>query len=397
MIQTRRTQFNQAFSSEKHIALLEEVKAEFGHAVPFRISESPAFLSDALKKELLEASEKIIDLICLPEFEELSKPAVPEVFKHCNNIGEPTCMAIDFAIVKDKDGQVGCKLIELQAALGLYGFTEMIADKYQEFYPEIAEMSPYLSNLDRHSYKEILQKVFLKGNAPEHVVFLEITPEKQQNRIDHLYLERELGIPTIGVSEIIKEGKQLFYRRNGQKKQIHCIVNRVIMEELWQHPDLLEHFSFEEDYQVQWVNHPAWFFKISKFLMPYIQGENFPACFFLDQIDPESIDLENKVLKPIFSLGGKEVRFNVSQEDIATIKEKDQYILQEKVEYDFCIETDTAPVKTEIRIMYVWEEGKERPIPVITFSRFARGNQMALRYTKNEPWGGASTSFFEKG
>lgn len=395
MVEKIRNNFNEVFTTDKYNKMLKEISLEFNHVVPFRIAETPVFIPKYIKNQLLQASGKVVDFICSSEFDKIKNNAIPNELKSCKNIGRPNCLAIDFAIIKNEEGDYQCKLIELQAALSLFGFTELLAQKFQKTYPNISNLNPYLSNLNSGKYTQLLRETFSGKYNSENVIFLEISPQQQQNKLDYIFLEKTLGIKTICISEVIIEGKNLFYKSNQNKIPIYRIVNRVILEELYRNKEFKYDFSFNNEYNVDWVNHPVWFFTISKFLMPHVQGMHFPKCFYLDNLDLSTINLAEMILKPIFSLGGKEIIFNLTKEVIEGIDNKENYILQEKVEYDFCIKTTNEPVRTEIRVMYIWQDNTERPIPVMTFSRFTRGNQMALKYNKNEPWVGASTCFFE--
>lgn len=395
MVENIRNKFIGEFSEYNYSNFLEEVNSKYNVKIPFRIAESPVFIPNYLKNRMLNASEKIVDFICSEEFESIAKKAIPKNLQNCRNVGKPTCLAFDFAITKNSSNSFDCKLIELQAALSLFGFTELMANKFKQAYPIISNLTQYLSGLNKDSYLRKLKEAFLGELDDENVVFLEIKPKKQQNRIDYLCLEDMLNIKTICVSDLRKKGKNLFYPKEGKLVKIHRIINRVILEEFERHPDLKANFSFNTNYQVEWVNHPTWFFKISKFLLPYLRGNSFVNSYYLNEVEAGNVNLKNMVLKPIFSLGGKNIQFDVSDNTINKISQKEQYILQEKVKYDFCVKTNEKPVKAEVRIMYVWEANKVRPIPVISFSRFTRGNQMALRYNKSESWVGASTCFYE--
>lgn len=389
-----REQFNSLFTEEKYNNLLKHIATEFSHTPPFRIAEAPVFLLNSLKSQILEASEIVIDFLHSEEFEKTKIFSTPQELKKCKNIGAPNFLLIDFAITKDGQNNLKPQLIELQSVLPLLGFIELFSQKFKLFYPEFSNFTSLFSSLKPETYLGLLKNTFQGSFKNENIIFLEITPALQQNKIDYLFLEKHLGIQTLCVSEIIVEGDYLFYQKDGRKIPIYKIINRVILEELYNNKKLSYDFSFEKDYNVSWMNHPIWFFNISKYIMPHIKGNYFPKCYYLQEVDLDSIDISNYVLKPIFSFLGNGVELNPTRQQIEQIEDKENYILQEKVVYHPCIQTTDTAIKTEIRIIYFWQNDKEKPIPITTFSRFTKGNRIALKYNKNDSWVGASTCFF---
>jgi len=115
----------------------------------------------------------------------------------------------------------------------------------------------------------------------------------------------------------------------------------------------------------------------------------------LHQVNPVPVDLENYVLKPLFSFAGQGVVIDVTKEDIENIKDPENWILQRKVNYAPIIETPDVPAKAEIRIFYFWEEGAERPQPTNSLSRLSKGKMIGVRFNKDKPWTGGSFCLFE--
>ncbi len=280
MIEPIRSIFNAEFSDNNYADVLSQINDAFNHQVPFRIAESPIFIDNDLKQKLISASEKVVDFVLSNDSDELTERAVPDILKSHKNIGEPTCLAIDFAITKDDNNDITCQLIELQAAMSLYGFTEFLASTYQNVYNIPVEDTPFLSGLETESYWEVVKKSLLGTQQPKNVILLEVFPEKQQNQIDFLCLEKALGICTVCVSEIIQEGNNIFYVKDNQKIPVYRIINRVLIEELNNYPSLVDKFLFSDSLNIEWVNHPVWFFRIMRFIMPFLKESLFQIVFF---------------------------------------------------------------------------------------------------------------------
>jgi hypothetical protein len=229
------------------------------------------------------------------------------------------------------------------------------------------------------------------------VILLEIEPEKQNTRIDFLYCHRDLGIPIICVTDVFKEGKKLFYQsETGKKILIKRIYNRVIFDELNLRKDLNLQFSFEEELDVEWAGHPNWYTRISKFILPFLKGKYFIETKLLSELDEIPQDLENYVLKPLFSFSGSGVIFHVKPSDIEAVKEKDLYILQKKVHYLPVVQSPDGKVKAEVRILALWPEEDPRPTLVGNLVRLSRGEMIGVKFNKDKDWVGGTIGLFQK-
>jgi hypothetical protein len=124
---------------------------------------------------------------------------------------------------------------------------------------------------------------------------------------------------------------------------------------------------------------------------PYV-----PETYFLDQIKQLPGQLEEFVLKPLFSFAGQGVVIDIQQSDLDNIRDPHNWIIQRKVKYADVIETPDGPAKTEIRIMYLWEEGAPRPLPAINLARLSKGKMIGTRYNKDKEWVGGTVALFEQ-
>jgi len=148
---------------------------------------------------------------------------------------------------------------------------------------------------------------------------------------------------------------------------------------------------------VEWAGHPNWFSRISKYTMPMIKSKYIPECKFLSEYKSWPDDLENYVLKPLFSFSGSGVIFHLKQSDLDSIpkNERENYLLQRKIQYEPVVQSLDGKVKTEIRLMFVWENNQPRPLPVINLARLSRGEMIGVKFNKDKTWVGGSVCFFE--
>ena len=395
MVSAARKKFNASFSEQKYLAFLADLNSTYNYQIPFRIAETPVFVPKELKHKLINACDSMIDFICSQDFKKLTDKAVPA---HLNVPGEDEhtlCLAIDFAVCKDEKGELSPQLIELQGFPSLYCYEDFIANKYRAHFDLPENFSPYFNNLNSESYISLLREAFVGNHQPENVILLEVEPEKQNTAIDFICTEEKLGIRAVCLTKIIKEGRSLFYMREGIKTPIHRIYNRIIFDELVQRTDLKYDFKMTDEVDVEWAGHPNWFFRISKFIMPFLKSEFVPECTFLHELKTIPTDLENYVLKPLFSFSGSGVIFNVKKEDIENVTDKENFILQRKVQYEPTIESPDGKVKSEIRMLYIWKKNEARPTLVINLARLSKGEMIGVKYNMNKTWVGGSVNFFE--
>lgn len=396
MIPSLREKFNAEFSKEKYEAFLKDIAQDFDFAPTFRIAETPFFIPNELKSKILEACKDVVAFIKRPDFKEITQRSIDLNTSVPNEDSHTQFLAIDFGICED-DGKIVPKLIEIQGFPSIFNFQFNLFQKFQNFYPFLGKTTPYLSDLDEESYLKLLKEVIVKDYKLEEVILLEIEPEKQNTKIDFYYCNRDLGIPIICVTEIIKENKELYYKNpEGKKIQIKRIYNRVIFDELDLRKDLKLAFSFEEELDVEWAGHPNWYTRISKFILPYLEGPYFIESKLLSEIKEIPEDLENYVLKPLFSFSGSGVKFHVTKQDIDQVKQKDLYILQKKVNYAPVIQAPEGKVKVEVRILALWPEGDSDPTFVGNLVRLSRGEMIGVKFNKDKDWVGGSIGLFEK-
>lgn len=396
MKESIREKFNKEFSQEKYQRFLHDIASDFDYSPTFRIAETPFFIPIELEHQLIEACDQVITFIKRPDFKDLTQRAIELNTEVPNEDAHTQFLAIDFGICEE-DGQVIPKLIEVQGFPSIFNFQFNLFRKVQKFYPFLSEMTPYPSGITEDRYLDMLKRVVFGKWRSEEVVLLEIEPEKQNTKIDFYYAQRDLGVKILCVTDVLKEGNQLFYlAAPGQKIQIKRIYNRVIFDELFSRQDLKLQFSFEEELDVEWAGHPNWYTRISKFILPYLKGPYFIETTLLSDLQEIPDDLENYVLKPLFSFSGSGVIFHVKKEDIENVKERDLYILQKKVNYLPVIQAPEGKVKVEVRMLCLWPEEDNSPTIVGNLVRLSRGEMIGVKFNKDKNWVGGSIGLFEK-
>lgn len=399
MIPELRDQFNQQFTAEKYLQLQDLLAGTYHCAPAFRVAEGPFFIPEILKTRLLEATKEIAGQVARSDIKEISQGALYDASVTVPGEDDHTTfLQMDFAVCLDENGDPFPQLIEIQGFPSVYFFQALVADAYKKVYQLPESLTCFFQKgMTNEEYKALMRDIIV-GDAPaEETVLLEIEPEKQTTYIDMLSTAVELGISVVCVSKIRKWGRQLFYTHpSGREICIRRIYNRVIFDELFQRTDLTLDFSFTDDLDVKWVGHPNWFYRISKFLMPFLHSKYVPDSRFLHEITELPADLSQYVLKPLFSFAGAGVMVDVTAADLQVLPDPSNYILQRKVEYSSVLEAPGEPVKVEIRMLMLWPDSAPFPYIVNNLVRLSKGKMIGVKYNKDKDWVGGSVGFFEK-
>ena len=402
MIPSLRKAFNNGFTPEKYQTFLKRMDDVCGTHVQFRLSETPCFFPKPLIDRMAaDGAELIRQLVDNSEYVAKSDEAVPAEFKVPNEPRHPMFVQVDFGLVRDARGELQPKLVELQAFPSLYAYQGPLAEAYIEVYGLAAsgfrhsasgQLKYFLSGLDTSSYRDLLRRAIVGTHDPENVILMEIDPLHQKTLPDFLLTEKMLGVRTVEIVDIKKDGARLYYERGGKRVPIKRIYNRAIVDEL-ERKNVKLAFDWRDDLDVEWAGHPNWYFRISKFSIPYLKHESVPKTWFLDQLDEIPPDLENYALKPLYSFAGLGVVIAPKKEDIAAIpaEKRPYYILQERMNFEPVIETPHGATKAEVRVMYVWLDELK---PVLTIIRTGRGLMMGVDHNKNMEWVGASAGLY---
>lgn len=395
MVPQLREAFNRTFSSERYQEFLKDLESAHPGEIEFRVAETPVFADKAFTQKMLDACESIVDIICNPQFKAVTERAIPKNEYVPGETAHSHMIAFDFGVCINKEDELEPQLIEMQGFPTLFGF--------QAYYPEIirkhfdipANYSHYLNGYDQTSYLAMLNKLLLGSHAVENVVLLEIKPHEQKTRIDFYCTTDYTGIQPVCLTEVFAEGRDLYYLKDGKKTAIKRIYNRVIFDDLRAQSGMENAIDITQEWNVEWISHPNWFYRISKFTLPFIDHAYVPKTYFLNEVKQIPHDLENYVLKPLFSFAGQGVIIDVSPDDLSKIKDPENWILQAKVTYADIIQTPDIPAKAEIRVMYVWPDGDARPHAAINLARLSKGKMIGVRYNKDKTWVGGSVCFFE--
>jgi hypothetical protein len=403
MIEPYRGDFNARFTDAKYAELLRLLDERVGTHIDFRVAETPCFFAPELMQRMVDAGvELTAQLLGNAGYLEESRAATPAEWTVPNQDVRPHFMTVDFGLVRDAGGELQPKLVEMQAFPSIFGYQPMLARTYIEVFGLERSLEYLFGRMDEAGYWELMREVIVGEHEVENVVLMEVEPETQKTLPDFLMTEKMLGIKTVDAAKLVNEGNRLFYRdeRRGTLVPVERIYNRVIVDELVRKQVKLP-FDYRDGLQVEWAGHPNWYFQVSKFSLPHLQHETVPAAVFLDDwyagVGRERLprDREQWVLKPLYSFAGKGITFAPTDAEMAAIPARDRrdYLLQERVKFEPVIRTPEGMTQAEIRILYVWPEGKAMT-PMTSLVRMGRGLMMGVDHNRDRTWVGGSAGLW---
>ena len=392
MIPALRARFNREWTPERHEALLAEMRRRTGVPPGFTVSETPCFFPAALLDEMAATGASLVEsFLANPEARAAAEALIPARYLGPSQEARPTCVQVDFGLVREPDGRLAPRLVELQAFPSLYAFQHTLATVHREIHALPASCQAHLDGLDDAGYLALMRDVLVGAHDPAEVVLLEIAPDTQKTRPDFTLTEQLWRIATVDPRDVVVRGRSLYRRHEGREVPIRRIYNRVIPDELDRtgHPMA---FDYRDDLDVEWIGHPAWYFRLSKSAIPWLAHPSVPRTWRLDAVDGLPADREQLVLKPLFSFAGGGIIFAPSDADLAAIPASDRhlYLLQERVRFEPVIETPHGPTQAEVRVMYVWTDRLRAVLPLI---RMGRGQMMGVAHNRGLAWVGASAGF----
>ncbi|MBI3257976.1 MAG: hypothetical protein HYZ54_00615 [Ignavibacteriae bacterium] len=382
------------FSQEKYRQFLKELDDAVGMKIEYRVSEMPVFVSNSFKHELETAAIDIAVECMLPEHLTASNGSLKPEYTVANQNPKPLFVIVDFAVALDENGNFIPKVVELQGFPSLFGYQFVLAKHIKDFYQFDRKFDHTFSGLSNEDYVSLMKKALLGNHTPDECCLLEYQPHLQKTRPDFLCTNKLTGIKETDICSVRKDGNLLFHERNGNWQQIRRIYNRTIIDELNDNNVTLP-FNWGDDLDVEWAGHPNWYFRISKYSLPFLHHKSVPKSIFLDTLESIPSNLDDYVLKPLFSFAGKGVIINPTEKDILSIPKEGRgnFVLQERITYAESLYTPLGMNKVELRIMMIWLEEWEKPVPVMSLARTGRGPMMGVRYNSVE-WSGSTGCLF---
>lgn len=408
VIEFLRRDFNQRFRPEAYRKMLHSLDACVRSHIEFRVAETPCFFPKELLDEMAAIGAELTHrLVDDKAYLKASRAMIPAQYCAADETSHPHFMTADFGLVREPDGKLTPKLVELQAFPSVFAYQFVLNEVYRTGFNLDGSLGYLLGGHTEISFWKLMERVILRGHHPENVVLTEVEPQKQKTLPDFLVTAERLGIKIVDIAELVPDiqpGKPTRLCYNNGKKQvpIRRIYNRAIVDELMRKRIELP-FDYRESFDVEWAGHPNWYFHISKFSIPHLDHPAVPPAVFLNDWMagkgrkrlPE--DREQWILKPLFSFAGKGIGFAPSDEMLSAIpkNQRHEYLLQQRVQFEAVIETPHGWTQPEIRILYLWPDGGKLE-PVLPLIRLGRGRMMGVDHNQDKEWVGGSAAFYPR-
>jgi hypothetical protein len=411
VIPSLRSDFNARFRPEAFRNLRHSLDAIARTRVAFPIAETPCFFPQSLLDEMARiGADLTLRLVSDPAYLARSLAAIPERWRAADQNAHPHFLTADFGLVRNADGSLAPRLVEMQAFPSVFGFQFASCEGYRTAFGLDPSLHYLFGGLDESAYWKLLTRTIVAGHDPETVVLIDVDPANQKTLPDFHITADRLGIPIVDIADLQPidaaskspgQLRRLAYPSGKKLVPIRRIYNRAIVDELVRKQIPLQ-FDYRESFDVEWAGHPNWYFHVSKFSIPFLDHPAVPRAFFLDQLyrdaalrDRFEFGRDAWILKPLFSFAGQGIQFAPTDADLAAIPpaQRTSYILQERVTFVPVIDTPFGPTQAEIRILYVWPD-RASLTPLISLVRLGRGQMMGVDHNRGQSWVGASAAFF---
>jgi hypothetical protein len=391
-----REEFNRAFTSSMYEGVVAELGKRLGTTFGFRLAETPVFLPEDLCGELIRAGREIIRQLSEPQNLASMREAIPAEWDTPGMQPLPAFTQIDFAVVRDAEGRLVPKLIELQGFPSVTALQIFKRDLWNEILNRIPALRGEWSSwfgLDRCGFLDLARRCIVGTHDPEHVILMDLDPRRQKTWPDFAATRQLFRVDAVCPTELTLRGNRLWRRSaDGRELPVKRIYNRVVFDELERKRVSLP-FSYTKPPEVEWAPHPNWYWVWSKYSIPFLRHPAVPEATLLSEVPWPPGDLSGYVLKPLFSFAGGGVNVAPRREDLERIPpdRRRGWCLQRKIVYAPALRTpDGAGVKVEIRLMYLTPDDAREPVLAQNLCRLSRGAMMGVDFNRDFTWVGSS-------
>jgi hypothetical protein len=395
-----RNAFNAAFTDEIYRRYERDLSTRLNSSFEFRLAETPVFLPAKLRGQLVTAATEILEQLSRPENIEKMKAAIPDRWRAPNMDALPSLTQIDFAVVRDSDGELAPRLIELQGFPSLTAMQVVQRDAWVDVLRTLPgldqDWSCWFSGLTREAFLDLTRATIVGTHDPAEVVLLDIDPPTQKTAPDFVATKLLFGVDAIDPRELRKRGARLHRNVDGREIPVRRIYNRVVFDEL-ERKQIPVPFSYQDELDVEWCPHPNWYWVWSKYSIPFLNHPTVPKATFVSDLRELPADLSRYVLKPLFSFAGGGVNVDPTRQDVERIPgdQRPFWCLQEKIEYAPAIRAvDGGGVKAEIRMMFLRPDSARKPMLAQNLARLSRGKMLGVDFNKGMTWVGSSVAVF---
>ena len=357
------------------------------------MSETPCFFPRALLDEMSALAVTLVTgFLADVEARASVEALVPARYQGPGQEAQPTCVQVDFGLVRTADGGLTPKLVELQAFPSLYAFQHVLAATHREVYELPPSLDAHLGGLDSSGYLALVRDVLVGRARPGRG---RADGDRARGAEDAARLRAHraaLGHPDGGPARRRRPRPPPRPGGTAGARSPSGASSTASSPTSSSAPVTRLPFDYRDDLEVEWIGHPAWYFRLSKSAIPWLRHPAVPRAWRLDTIDAPPADPASLVLKPLFSFAGGGIRFAPTAEELAAVPADQRrfFLVQERVAFAPVIETPHGATQAEVRVMCLWTD---RLRPVLPLIRMGRGQMMGVAHNQGLAWVGASAGF----
>jgi hypothetical protein len=163
--------FNESFSAERYLALLNQLEVGAGAKIEFRVAETPVFLPEAMLEEMANAGASLLrQLMAWPEYMESARTAIPEGYLVGGNTGHPHFLTADFALVNEGDKGFAPRLVEIQAFPSVFAYQVLLNETYRKVFTLPESLRVFFGEMTQTEFWDVFRKTVLGEHAPENSI-----------------------------------------------------------------------------------------------------------------------------------------------------------------------------------------------------------------------------------
>ena len=211
----------------------------------------------------------------------------------------PLFVQADFGL----DAEPEPKLVEIQGFPSLYAYQPLMAECYREAYGIDAALAALPGGLPLDEYHALLRRAIVGEHDPANVMLLEIDPAHQKTRCDFLRHRAPVRRPRRGYRALPQRGQSPLVRSRRPPDSGGAHLQSRHRRRTGAARHRCRPSISATSLEVEWAGHPNWFFRLSKFSLPYLRHPAVPRAQFLDRV-ARSSEPERYVLKPLYSFAG---------------------------------------------------------------------------------------------
>lgn len=400
MDQSLRRIFNKNFSDKVYNDFVHGLESRLNCKFGFRFAETPVFLPADFRAKLATAAREIVQQLSEPARIVKMERDLPARYNTPRRTALPGVAIVDFAVTQNANGELIPRVVELQGFPSLFALTSAHATAWAGHCTAMPGMpatwTSYFSGLNEETYVQLLKKSVTGGHDPANVILADLDPQHQKTNSDFFATQQLTGVEAVCPTTLVRDGRKLLRIRDGRKIEVRRIYHRIVFDELEKCGAKLP-YRYDEELDVEWFPHPAWYFLWSKSSMVHLDHPAVPRTFRLSDLKQIPANLDQYVLKPFHSFAGGGVNVDPTEKDIYNIPdaERENWCLQEKVTYAPVIEAaDGGGVKVEVRTMFLRPDDTDKFTLATNLCRLSRGKMLGVDFNKNFTWVGGSVGIW---